>query len=365
MEPKISVIIPVYKVEPYLRQCLDSVVNQTYKNLEILVIDDGSPDRCGEICDEYAARDSRIRVIHKQNGGLSAAWNDGLSLVTGEWLAFVDSDDWIERDYFEKGWEELSADSPDVLQMIMYFEESAGQSITRSVFPSPFSYKEGSGKNYLMTQSLIVEERVEGKIYGKLAMRAVWAKIYRTAFIKACKLSFDPSLRAGLPNDLLFTFCAFGQAETVKGCSYGGYHYRKTAASGTYRYGPDRPERIYYFLERIHDVRPLYTDSATVVQALKVYACFQIHSLMKSCYFHPENRQSYAQIAAAIKEMRGRPYYHEAIFADYSLYMPWKRKVLMGALRQPFVWPMDIIFCFIIKQLYRMRFCLKRSAEMV
>lgn len=101
MNAKISVIIPVYKVEPYLRQCLDSVVNQTYKNLEIILIDDGSPDNCGKICDEYAERDERIVVIHKKNEGLPAARNDGIAISTGYWITFVDSDDWCETDYYE------------------------------------------------------------------------------------------------------------------------------------------------------------------------------------------------------------------------------------------------------------------------
>ena len=99
---KISVIVPIYKVEPYLRQCFDSIVGQTYRNLEIILIDDGSPDNCGAICNEYAERDNRVTVIHKQNGGLSAARNDGIAATTGDWIAFVDSDDWIETDYYEK-----------------------------------------------------------------------------------------------------------------------------------------------------------------------------------------------------------------------------------------------------------------------
>lgn len=100
-QPKISVIVPVYKVEPYLRKCLDSIVNQTYANLEIILVDDGSPDNCGAICDEYAARDDRIIVIHQANGGLSAARNAALDMATGDYIGFVDSDDWIELDMFE------------------------------------------------------------------------------------------------------------------------------------------------------------------------------------------------------------------------------------------------------------------------
>lgn len=96
---KISVIIPVYKVEPYLRQCLDSVVDQTYKNLEIICVDDGSPDKCGTICDEYAKKDSRIRVIHRENGGLSAARNSGIDIATGEYICFIDSDDFVSKSF--------------------------------------------------------------------------------------------------------------------------------------------------------------------------------------------------------------------------------------------------------------------------
>lgn len=103
--PTISVIVPVYNVEPYLRQCLDSIVNQTYPNIEILIVDDGSPDRCGEICDEYAENDSRITVIHQENAGLSAARNAALDIARGEYIMFVDSDDWVEPTFCEKALE--------------------------------------------------------------------------------------------------------------------------------------------------------------------------------------------------------------------------------------------------------------------
>ena len=97
----VSIIVPVYKVESYLPQCIESIINQTYPNLEIILIDDGSPDACGKICDEYAKQDKRIKVFHKQNGGLSDARNYGVARASGEYLSFVDSDDWIEPDMFE------------------------------------------------------------------------------------------------------------------------------------------------------------------------------------------------------------------------------------------------------------------------
>lgn len=99
-EPLISVIVPVYKAEAYLEKCVRSILGQTYRNLEIILIDDGSPDRCGEICDMLAKEDSRIQVFHKENGGQSSARNLGLDNMTGEYVGFVDSDDWIEPDMY-------------------------------------------------------------------------------------------------------------------------------------------------------------------------------------------------------------------------------------------------------------------------
>ena len=101
MEPLISVIVPVYKVPKYLHQCVDSILNQTYKNLEIILVDDGSPDNCGVICDEYAEKDHRIKVIHKENGGLSDARNAGMAICRGAYLNFVDSDDVLPADALE------------------------------------------------------------------------------------------------------------------------------------------------------------------------------------------------------------------------------------------------------------------------
>lgn len=101
MEELITVVIPVYNVEKYIRKCIDSVISQTYKKLEIILVDDGSTDNCGRICDMYAKKDDRIKVVHKENGGVSSARNRGIKEANGEWIVFVDSDDWIEKDFCE------------------------------------------------------------------------------------------------------------------------------------------------------------------------------------------------------------------------------------------------------------------------
>ena len=96
--PVVSIVLPIYKTEQYLHQCVDSILNQSYEDFEVILVDDGSPDRCPEICDEYARRDSRVRAIHKPNGGASSARNVGIRAARGTWTMFVDPDDWIDRD---------------------------------------------------------------------------------------------------------------------------------------------------------------------------------------------------------------------------------------------------------------------------
>ena len=110
----VSVIIPVYNVEPYLNRCVDSVLAQTYANLEIILVDDGAPDGCGAICDEYAGKDDRVRVLHKTNGGISSARNAGIDAASGQYLAFVDSDDWVDRTFIERLRETLIENEADM-----------------------------------------------------------------------------------------------------------------------------------------------------------------------------------------------------------------------------------------------------------
>ncbi|PRR76504.1 glycosyltransferase [Clostridium thermopalmarium] len=101
MEPKISIIVPIYNVEKYINKCIDSILAQTFTDFELILVDDGSPDNCGKICDDYAKKDSRIKVIHKKNGGLSSARNAGLDIARGEYIGFIDSDDYIHEEFYE------------------------------------------------------------------------------------------------------------------------------------------------------------------------------------------------------------------------------------------------------------------------
>ncbi len=127
MEKKISVIVPVYKTEDYLKRCVDSILASTYKNIEVILVDDGSPDNSGKICDEYAEKDARVKVIHKENGGLSSARNAGLDAATGEYITFVDSDDYIASDIYEKLTGIMSDRDLDVAVMRMCRADDSGE----------------------------------------------------------------------------------------------------------------------------------------------------------------------------------------------------------------------------------------------
>ncbi len=128
-KPLISIIVPVYNVEKYIRRCVDSLINQTYNNLEIILVDDGSPDNSGAICDEYAEMDRRVKVIHKENGGVSSARNVGLDNVHGKYVGFVDADDYIDLHMYEVLYDNLVNNDADISMGIYAMENSAGEFI--------------------------------------------------------------------------------------------------------------------------------------------------------------------------------------------------------------------------------------------
>ena len=114
MDKLISVILPCYKVEKYIDKCMDTIVNQTYKNLEIILVDDGSPDNCGKICDEWAKKDARVKVVHKENGGLSSARNAGMEVASGDFITFVDPDDCVDKTMYEKMIKRIEEENSDI-----------------------------------------------------------------------------------------------------------------------------------------------------------------------------------------------------------------------------------------------------------
>ena len=160
----VSIIVPIYKVEDYIRECLDSILAQTYPYFELILVDDGSPDNCGRICDDYAKGDNRIKVVHKVNGGISSARNAGLEVAKGEWIMHVDGDDWIEPDMIESLIEAAQITGADmVFGDFMKYGPSAGY----NKLPTWSSDKKKSMTNYIAY--------VMTTIWGSIAKRSLYA----------------------------------------------------------------------------------------------------------------------------------------------------------------------------------------------
>lgn len=152
---KISIIVPVYNVEKYLTKCIDSITNQTYKDLEIILVDDGSTDNSGQICDQYAKKDNRIKVIHKENGGLSDARNVGIKNSTGEYLSFIDSDDYIDKDMIECLYNAITNANSDIAVCGKYIEEETGKYYLRNVNSQLKIYNSKEALKSILTNNLI------------------------------------------------------------------------------------------------------------------------------------------------------------------------------------------------------------------
>lgn len=218
MKPYLSVVVPIYKVEPYLVQCIESIMAQTFRDMEIILVDDGSPDKCPEICDRYAAKDDRIRVIHKPNGGLVSARKAGLAIASGEYVTFVDSDDWIDEGMYAAMKKLADARGADVI-ITDYFYDRKGQ-MTRFYTKLDAGFYEGE-KLEALRQKMIYS----GELYVPGIFPVVWNKWFRRELLIPNLEAIDN--RVSLGEDMACTYACITDAASVEiykdECFY---HYR-------------------------------------------------------------------------------------------------------------------------------------------
>lgn len=213
--PELSIIVPIYKVEKYLKECVDSILNQTFTDFELILVDDGSPDDCPKMCDSYAQQDDRIRVIHQKNKGLSAARNVGIEMARGRWLGFIDSDDFVAPDFYEKLLAAAEAATADCAICSIQFVQEDGQLIQT---PAEMCIKDGvcTGKEVLNT----IARRVN------TPYAVAWNKIYRRDVFKTMRY---PEGRA---NEDVFVFGElFSTVKTVAQIKEQLYYYRQREGS--------------------------------------------------------------------------------------------------------------------------------------
>lgn len=234
--PKVSIIVPVYKAEAYLHRCVDSILAQTFTDFELLLIDDGSPDRSGEICDEYAQKDSRIRVIHKENGGVSSARQRGLDEAVGEYTIHADPDDWVEPNMLEELYKKAKQDDADIVICDYFNNIGTKQTICRQC-PSSLEPKQ-----------VLIElfQQLHGSCWNKLARRVCY-KQYGIEFPRGINYCED-----------LFTWVQFLSHKEVKVVylNKAFYHYFDNPESITRRYQRSQYETRCKFVELLEKVLP-------------------------------------------------------------------------------------------------------------
>lgn len=235
----ISVIVPVYNVEPYLNKCLDSILAQTYTDFEIICVDDGSTDHSGDTCDAYAERDSRVLVIHKENGGLVSARKTGLQAASGDYVAWVDGDDWIEPEYFEQMVEMRDQTKADIIAANLYLDRyHDSNKILNRISVGVYRYKE------VLPNLIYAGAFFECGIQPHLV-----TKLIRTSILQQVQKTVDPRICMG--EDAAFFYPSVLEAEKIAITNICNYHYIQRPNSITKRSNIDELERLHLHLNHL------------------------------------------------------------------------------------------------------------------
>lgn len=238
-KPLISVIVPIYGIEKYVGVCIESIINQTYSNLEIILVDDGSPDKCGEICDSYAKKDSRIKVIHKKNGGLVSARKAGIQIASGEYATYVDGDDWIEEDYYQSLVEQI--DASDVI--VSGHKRALFEKVVQ--MPLNFEFGQYQGKELDNVKKTMISH---GKFFKTGVSTYVWNKLFKTELLKKYQMLVDDDITIG--EDAAVVYPLMNEAKKIVFANVFGYMYRQREDSMLKKAKP--------FLEETSGLRKLY-----------------------------------------------------------------------------------------------------------
>lgn len=239
--PRVSIIVPIYNVKRYVRKCITSIQNQSYENLEIILVDDGSSDGSSAICDEFQKIDGRVLVIHKENGGASSARKSGLELASGEYIMFVDGDDWIDDKTVQSCVESVKENQSDCI-LFSYVKEYGNRSIPNNVFKNDFHYKSTLIKNKIhrrligpLKEELKHPERIDN-------LSSVCMKLYKNNIARKGMIVDEKIV--GTSEDTIFNIYALSECKDITYINQCFYHYRKTnEESITSQYKEKLPEK--------------------------------------------------------------------------------------------------------------------------
>lgn len=329
MEEKITIIVPIYKIkEEYLRRCIKSFIDQTSKEFYVILVDDGSPDRCGEICDEYANKYNFIRVIHQENKGVSEARNNGILNTKTEWLTFVDPDDWIENKTIETLLNKLKNEAyeSDII-MYNYVREFENKKSIETL-----KCEEGFLNNKCMQEckkapffKLIQDNKV-----NPFSINAIWNKVYKTEFLRHSNILFIPEARKG--QDRLFNADAINSTDKIFYINELLYHYRCYSESVTNRYNPNIISLTKIEINELH--KQLKKHNLKYEDCLNARICTRLYSCTRLYFFNESNPKNFKDIKAEIKyEISKNPFCSALKSVDYNL-LNSKEKIFIKAIKR-------------------------------
>lgn len=330
MNPLISVIVPVYKSEPYLAQCLLSIANQTYQELEVILIDDGSPDRCGDICEQYAQHDNRFRIVHQLNRGVSAARNRGIELASGDWLTFADADDWLEPDMLYRLLDSVFMHNGIAMAVGNTYKNYASAQVR---------LMDGSGAFIVQNRNEMMASVLSGSGLEGADMRGPCGKLYSHSTIKNNAIRFNPSLNYG--EDMIFNLQVLNQIDKIVVNKNAHYHYRMNTFSACRGFSP-------YTLQRTD--RLVQQCDAIVSDNLDLYSAHQsgiVRLIMADCdgyFFHPDNPASLGYRLAQLNEFLSRQPYAAAVVNRNNPYLTKKQRIIAYLAQRHWLIPLWLLY---------------------
>lgn len=256
--PLISVIVPIYNVEKYLDRCVESIINQTYKNLEIILVDDGSPDNCPKLCDEYAQKDNRIKAVHKENGGMSDARNAGMAVASGEFICFVDSDDYIELNMLSDLYDCIVSDNSDVASGGANWVDESDNVIRKDCVEQHCVLND--------------KEAMIELLHDRKLKQYVWNKLYKTSIIKNI-----PFKKGRYHEDVFWLHQMVGGAKRISILPNMYYNYLQRPNSVmSVGYSEKRLDALDAYAERSRYIKEKYPDLYNLA----------LYTYVGSCMYH-------------------------------------------------------------------------------
>ena len=338
---KVSIIVPVYNTAKYLKKCVNSLIAQTYQNVEILLVDDGSTDDSGALCDWFANKYPQIKVFHKENGGLVSAWKYGVEHSNGEYLCFVDSDDWIDTDTCQKAIEAVQKNNVDIVCW-NYVKEYRHDSISVQCIKTNELYDEHSIKN--------LYRRIVGPIKEELAfpqyldsLSTAWGKLYRSELIKENSISFVSTKEIGT-EDLLFNIEVFSyirRAYLMTDCLSHYRKYNSTSLTATYK-----PNLTVQWTNLQNRILAIIGHDEKLKQAYMNRIALNIIGIgLNEC----ASKESLSNKKTKINSYLSSKYPSQALQQLNLRYFPIHWKLFFGSAKYHYIW----IFMFLLTIIYK------------